>query len=43
MADTSWDTIDRYMVLSSDAHAGAETHQYRDYLRAAGMRTSTYG
>ncbi len=34
MADTSWDTIDRYMVLSSDAHAGAETHQYRDYLES---------
>jgi predicted TIM-barrel fold metal-dependent hydrolase len=32
MTDQSWDTIDRYMILSSDAHAGAETHQYRDYL-----------
>jgi predicted TIM-barrel fold metal-dependent hydrolase len=28
----SWDTIDRLMILSSDAHAGALPEQYRDYL-----------
>jgi predicted TIM-barrel fold metal-dependent hydrolase len=31
MADT-WDTIDRYVVISSDTHAGAELREYRDYL-----------
>lgn len=25
---------DRYMVISSDCHAGAELHEYRDYLEA---------
>ena len=28
----SWDSIDRYVVISSDTHAGAELHEYRDYL-----------
>ena len=23
-----WDTIDRYMILSSDTHAGAEMRRY---------------
>ncbi len=32
MAAANWDQIDRYMILSSDAHAGAQTHTYRDYL-----------
>ena len=27
-----WDTIDRYMILSSDTHAGAEMRQYKQYL-----------
>ena len=27
-----WDTIDRYMVLSSDAHAGASMAGYKPYL-----------
>ena len=31
---TSWDTIDRYMILSSDTHAGAEMRQYKHYLDA---------
>jgi len=31
---TTWDTIDRYMILSSDTHAGAEMHEYRRYLPA---------
>jgi predicted TIM-barrel fold metal-dependent hydrolase len=30
MAD--WKSIDRYMILSSDAHAGALSVDYRDYL-----------
>lgn len=29
-----WDTIDRYMILSSDTHAGAEMRQYKQYLDA---------
>jgi predicted TIM-barrel fold metal-dependent hydrolase len=28
----TWDTIDRYMILSSDTHAGAEMRTYKDYL-----------
>jgi len=31
MAET-WDTIDRYIVISADTHAGAELKQYKDYL-----------
>ena len=31
MTDT-WDSIDRYVVISSDTHAGAELREYRDYL-----------
>lgn len=27
-----WNTIDRYMILSSDNHAGAEMRQYKAYL-----------
>lgn len=27
-----WDTIDRYMVLSSDTHAGASMYDYKSYL-----------
>jgi predicted TIM-barrel fold metal-dependent hydrolase len=27
-----WDTIDRYMILSSDAHAGAPMAAYKDFL-----------
>jgi predicted TIM-barrel fold metal-dependent hydrolase len=33
-AGASWDTIDRYMILSSDTHAGAELRQYKQYLDA---------
>ena len=29
---TDWKTIDRYMILSSDAHAGALAAEYRNYL-----------
>ncbi len=28
----SWDAIDRYLILSSDAHAGNSIRGYRDYL-----------
>ncbi|MGI8491754.1 MAG: amidohydrolase family protein [Acidimicrobiales bacterium] len=28
----TWDTIDRYVVISSDTHAGADLRQYKDYL-----------
>jgi predicted TIM-barrel fold metal-dependent hydrolase len=28
----AWDTIDRYVVISSDAHAGADLWAYKDYL-----------
>jgi predicted TIM-barrel fold metal-dependent hydrolase len=28
----SWDSIDRYMILTSDSHAGAATADYRGYL-----------
>jgi predicted TIM-barrel fold metal-dependent hydrolase len=31
MTDT-WDSIERYVVISSDTHAGAELREYRDYL-----------
>jgi predicted TIM-barrel fold metal-dependent hydrolase len=31
MGDT-WDSIDRYVVISSDTHAGAELHEYKGYL-----------
>lgn len=30
----SWDTIDRYVVISSDSHAGADLRDYRPYLDA---------
>jgi predicted TIM-barrel fold metal-dependent hydrolase len=30
-----WDTIDRYMILSSDAHAGAPMAAYKDYLEVS--------
>jgi predicted TIM-barrel fold metal-dependent hydrolase len=29
---TAWNAIDRLMIISSDAHAGAPAEQYRDYL-----------
>ena len=29
---TKWDALDRYLILSSDAHAGAQNAQYKDYL-----------
>ena len=31
MAGT-WDTIDRYVVISTDTHAGADLHDYKPYL-----------
>jgi predicted TIM-barrel fold metal-dependent hydrolase len=31
MSET-WDSIDRYVVISTDTHAGADLRQYRDYL-----------
>jgi predicted TIM-barrel fold metal-dependent hydrolase len=32
MVAEAWDTIDRYMILSSDTHAGASLYEYRPYL-----------
>lgn len=32
---TTWDTIDRYVVISADTHAGAEMHDYKQYLPTA--------
>jgi predicted TIM-barrel fold metal-dependent hydrolase len=32
MAPSPGATADRYVVISADGHAGAEIHQYRDYL-----------
>jgi len=32
LAMTTWETIDRYVVISSDTHAGADRLQYKDYL-----------
>src|SRR6478752_3555642 len=29
---SSWETLDRYLILSSDAHAGAPMAAYKDYL-----------
>ena len=29
-----WDTIDRYVVISADTHAGAELYEYKDYLES---------
>jgi predicted TIM-barrel fold metal-dependent hydrolase len=31
----TWDSIDRYVVISADTHAGAEMRQYKEYLPAA--------
>jgi len=31
MADT-WDSIDRYVVISTDTHAGADLYDYKPYL-----------
>ena len=31
----TWDTIDRYVVISTDTHAGADLHDYKQYLPAA--------
>jgi predicted TIM-barrel fold metal-dependent hydrolase len=30
----TWDSIDRYVVISADTHAGAEMHEYKTYLPA---------
>jgi predicted TIM-barrel fold metal-dependent hydrolase len=30
----TWDSIDRYVVISADTHAGAEMHEYKQYLPA---------
>ena len=30
----TWDTIDRYVVVSADTHAGADLHDYKPYLPA---------
>src|ERR1700740_2378464 len=32
---TTWETIDRYVVISTDTHAGADLHDYKPYLPAA--------
>jgi predicted TIM-barrel fold metal-dependent hydrolase len=34
MAATTWDTLDRYVVISTDTHAGADLHDYKPYLPA---------
>jgi hypothetical protein len=31
---TTWETIDRYVVISTDTHAGADLHDYKPYLPA---------
>ncbi|HZT65131.1 MAG TPA: amidohydrolase family protein [Acidimicrobiales bacterium] len=31
MSET-WDSIDRYVIISADTHAGAELHEYKQYL-----------
>ena len=31
---TSWETLDRYLILSSDAHAGAPMAAYKAYLES---------
>ena len=31
---TTWDTIDRYVVISTDTHAGADIDDYKPYLPA---------
>ena len=35
---TTWDTIDRYVVISTDTHAGADLLDYRQYLPDAPAR-----
>jgi len=30
----TWDTIDRYVVISTDTHAGADLYDYKPYLPA---------
>ncbi|EUA51809.1 amidohydrolase domain protein [Mycobacterium xenopi 3993] len=30
----TWDTIDRYVVISTDTHAGADLYGYKQYLPA---------
>ena len=32
--DTAWDTLDRYVVISTDTHAGADLYGYKPYLPA---------
>jgi len=32
---TNWDTIDRYVVISADTHAGADLYDYKPYLPAS--------
>lgn len=32
MASEQWDTIDKYVVISSDGHAGADLRDYKQYL-----------
>ena len=29
---TTWDTLDRYIVISTDTHAGADLYGYKPYL-----------
>ena len=35
---TTWDTLDRYIVISTDTHAGADLYGYKPYLPAASPR-----
>jgi predicted TIM-barrel fold metal-dependent hydrolase len=32
--DARWDTLDRYLVISADTHAGADLRDYKPYLSA---------
>lgn len=32
MTTATWDTLDRYVVISSDSHAGADVRDYKPYL-----------
>jgi hypothetical protein len=32
VAMATWDSIDRYLIISTDTHAGADLHDYKPYL-----------
>ena len=39
----TWDTIDRYVVISTDTHAGADLYDYKPYLPVGCTTISTGG